>query len=142
MKKLLIAILLLAPALAMSAGIGFINKATFDGVDIIRSGTLYGLSNGPTGGKYEVFVTNSKSFKGDEFTKMNCTVHQELGLPMVEKFKNKAVMETTYYGLDGTITNATGYITGMTVLPANGYSVNVNNRAKNGIWNLLKCTIK
>ena len=51
-------------------------------------------------------------------------------------------METTYYGMDKTITNATGYISGMTALPANGYTVNVRNTVKNSIWNLLKCTIK
>ena len=142
MKKLLIALLLLAPVMSMAAGIGFINKATVDGVDIIRSGTLYGLSTGPTGGSYEVFITNAKSFKGDEFSKMNCTVHKELGTPIIKKFKNKVIMETTYYESDGTINNATGYIAGVAALPSNGYTVNVNNRAKDDVWNLLKCTIK
>ena len=142
MKRFMIALLLFVPAMSMAAGIAFINKSTIDGVDIIRSGTLYGLSTGPTGGTYEVFVTNAKSFKGDEFSKMNCTVHQELGLPMVEKFKNKVVMKTSYYETDGSITFATGYIAGITSLPANGYEVNVNNRAKDNVWNLLKCTIK
>ena len=139
MKKVLIATLLFAPALAVSSGIGFINKATFNGADITIVGTLYGLSTGPTGGEYEVLITNANSFKGNEFTNMNCTAHKK---SMVEKLENKAIMETTYYGMDKTITNATGYISGMTALPANGYTVNVRNTVKNSIWNLLKCTIK
>ena len=142
MKKLLIALLLFIPALSLAAGIAFIQKATIEGEDIVRSGTMYGLDVGPTGGRYEVFITNARSFKGDVFTEMHCTVHNELATPMAVKFKSTIVMTTTYYEKDGSITEAIGYIAGMTVLPADNYVVIVKNKAKNGVWNLFKCRIK
>ena len=123
-------------------GIRFINQAVFDGQTIVRSGTLVGLANPPTGGTYEVFITNAKSFKGEEFSIMKCTVHKELATPMAAKFKNVVVLDTAYFTEDGKVYNARGYLAGMTALPIDGYTVKVNNKAKDGIWNLLKCTIK
>ena len=55
---------------------------------------------------------------------------------------NTAVMVTTYYESDGTITEAIGYVAGMVAIPVDGYKVDVKNKAKNNEWNLPKCTIK
>lgn len=143
MKRFIIALLLLAPVMSMAAGIGFINKAILDdGVTVITTGTLEGLNTGPTGGSYEVFITNGKSFKGDTFSVMNCTVHKQLATPMAAKFKNKVTLATTYYEANGTLNTAIGTLAGLPAMPIDGYIVNVNNKAKNDTWNLLKCTIK
>ena len=144
MKTLLIALALtLVSGLTMAEGIPFTNQATLDdGTTVVRNGTLFGLETGPTGGTYEVFVVNGRSFKGTEFSTMKCTVHNQLATPMVAKFKNPVTLNTVYFEKDGTSNTAIGYLAGIPSLPIDGYTVTVSNKAKDNKWNLLKCTIK
>jgi len=141
MKYIFIALLFITTTVS-AGGIPFTTQAVLEDQTIYRSGMLYGLDKGPTGGTYEVFITNAKKLKGKVFSKMNCTVHKQLATPMAAKFKNSVTMTTVYFEKDGSINTATGYMAGIASLPTDNYTVNVNNRAKNGIWNLLKCTIK
>ena len=144
MKKIIVAsVLLMISSFSVAEGIPFTNQAVLDdGTVIVRNGTLYGLETGPTGGTYEVFVVNGRSFKGTEFSTMKCTVHTQLATPMLAKFKNPITLNTVYFEKDGMSNKAIGYLAGVPSLPIDGYTVTVSNKAKDNKWNLLKCTIK
>ena len=110
-----------------------------DDSSLVVNGTVTGLETGPMG-DYKVKITNGNKFKGESFSKMDCTL-----LPHLEEVyggaANGNVLVTTFT-IDGVDYESLGFYSPAKAFPIEGYEVVIRNGKGRGLWNSMNCTIK
>lgn len=110
-----------------------------DEASLVVNGTVTGLETGPMG-DYKVKITNGKSFQGESFSKMDCTL-----LPKLEEVYGGAVngnVLVTTFTIDGKDYESLGFYSPTVAFPSEGYKVVIRNGKNRELWNSMKCKIK